>query len=186
MLKRLIAISLLASAVCLAQAAKKANPADGFVLNGAYRNNFFGFSYQLPAGFADRTAAMPKTGAGITYGLLHASEPKQATRAASSVTVFADDAAHWKATDGAQYLDKFSAQMAQRANLVGKMTSFNLGMHKFWRQDYKPHASFEVRQTVVATVIGNWVVSFVLTAPDAAGIEALMTGVKATKFLPHH
>ncbi|MDP9268542.1 MAG: hypothetical protein M3P27_09505 [Acidobacteriota bacterium] len=98
-------------AACLAQAqAKKPNPADGAVTAGVYQNNYFGFEYKLPTGFTDRTSAMPQNGAGISYGLLHASEPKSATKVASSVTLFADDAAYWKSKNGAEYLDKVSAR----------------------------------------------------------------------------
>jgi|GEM_PF-4038499 len=180
---RTITAVLLCAAALAQQPAKstKANPADGAVTAGVYHNNYFGFEYKLPAGFEDRTALMPKTGGGITYGLLHASEPKQPTRYASSVTMFADDANEWKVKDGAQYLDKFSPQMQRSSDLVGKMTSFSLGGHTFYRQDYS-RRGVAARQTVVATVMKGYVLSAVLNASDAARIEALATGFRATRF----
>ena len=181
MSNRLIAVLLLLCAAALAQA-KKPNPTDGAVTAGVYQNHYFGFEYKLPAGFIDRTAAMPHNGAGISYVLLYASEPKQNTRVASSVTLFADDANHWQSKNGAEYLDKVGVQMAKQADLVGKLTSLDIGGHQFFRQDFQPHASFPVRQTIVATVMKGYVLSAVLTAGDAAGIETLLAGWRAAKF----
>lgn len=168
-----------------AQAPKGANPADGFVRDGAYKNNYFGFAYTFPAGFNDRTSAAPPL-QGASRTLLYVSEPKQATKVARSVAVFADDAAVSRAKDGAQYLDWFAKQMVGRAERVGKTTSFQAGTHRFFRQDFQPHASFPVRQTVVATVMKGYAVSFVLTAADAEGANGLVAGVRDIKFLPHH
>lgn len=181
----LLCLFLFLAATASAQAPKGANPADGFVLDGAYKNNYFGFSYIFPAGFSDRTKEAPPL-QGASRTLLYLSEPKQATRVARSVAVFADDAAESKAKDGAQYLDWFAAQMGKRADRVGKVTSFKVGLHTFFRQDFQPKASFPVRQTVIATVMGGYAVSFVLTAADADGTNGLVTGVQAIKFLPHH
>ncbi|HTK95439.1 MAG TPA: hypothetical protein VL382_07345 [Terriglobales bacterium] len=182
MLKRTLLVAALLSAVCLAQGGKK--PTDGAVAAGVYTNRYFAFEYTLPKGLEDRTASVPQDPRGLSYALLYVAEPKQATRAASSVTFFADDAAAWKSKDGAEYLDRFSAQMAGRADLVGKLTSFDIGGRHFWRQDFQPHAGFTVRQTVIATVIKGYVLSVVLTAADPAGVEALLAGVKAMRFHP--
>jgi hypothetical protein len=185
MLQRTLLVIALLAALGAAQAPTGANPADGFVLNGAYKNNYFGFSYTIPAGFSDRTKDVPAL-QGASRTLLYVSEPKQATTVARSVAVFADDAAESKAKDGAQYLDHFAGQMHGKVDLVGKMTSFTVGMHTFYRQDFRPHASFPVRQTVVATVMKGYALSFVLTAADVDGTNGLLTGVEAIKFLPHH
>jgi len=184
-LTRAIAVLLLLCAAALTSAqTKKPDPSDGAVTAGVYHNAYFGFEYQLPAGFADRTAAMPKL-AGGSYGLLHASEPQQPTRYASSVTLFADDVKGWQVKSGAEYLDKFGAQMQRSSDLVGKMTSFALGGHTFYRQDFS-RRGVAARQTVVATVIKGFVLSAVLNASDPARIEALVAGFRAAKFRPSH
>jgi len=174
MLKRTTLIAALLSTLCFAQAGPKPNPADGAVTAGVYRNNYFGFEYKLPAGFTDHTAAMPRLTGG-SFGLLHVTEPKQPARYASSLTIFADDANEWKVKNGAEYLDKFGAQMQRSSDLVGKMTSFALGGHTFYRQDFS-RRRVAARQTVVATVMKGYVLSAVLTAADATGIDALLAG----------
>ncbi|MBI2678090.1 MAG: hypothetical protein HYX28_04865 [Candidatus Koribacter versatilis] len=192
MLKRLTAVLLLLfAAAALAQApaaGKKPNPGlrpdAGAITAGVYHNRYFGFDYQLPAGFDDRTSAMPKDGRGITFALLYISEPKHQTRVARSVTLLADDAIVWKSKDGAAYLDKVNVQMQAHAGLVGKLLPLEIAGHTFYRQDYQPHAQFLARQTIVATVIKGYVLSAVLTAGDAAGIDALLAGVRAMKFNP--
>src|SRR3954463_1961494 len=189
MLKRLLPIFLLFCAVALAQApAKKAaaNPADGALTAGVYHNRYFGFDYTVPAGMADRTAAMPKDGRGITFALLYVSEPKQQTTVAKSVTLLADDAKVWKSANGAEYLDKVNAQMQSHNDLVGKLVSFEVGGHQFFRQDYQPHAAYVARQTIVATVMKGYVLSAVFTAGDSAGIDALLGSWRAAKFHPKH
>src|SRR5437764_8555566 len=64
MFKRAIVVTALLSAACLAQAAKKPHPGlrpdAGAVTAGVYKSDYFGFEYKIPAGFTDRTAAMPK------------------------------------------------------------------------------------------------------------------------------
>ena len=129
---------------------------------------------------------MGQDGRGITFALLYVSEPKQPTRVASSVTLLADDAGFWKSKTGAEYLDKVSAQMLaqSQADLVGKLVPLAIGGHQFWRQDFQPHANFLARQTIVATVMKGYVLSAVLTAGDAAGIETLLASWRATKFHP--
>lgn len=189
MLKRLIALLLLLCAAALAQApsqTKKPSPGlhpdAGAIAAGVYHNNYFGFDYPIPAGFSDRTSAMPKDGRGITFALLYISEPKQQTKVARSVTLLADDAKVWKSKDGAEYLDKVNAQMQAHADLVGKLLPLEIGGHAFYRQDYQPHAQFLARQTIIATVMKGYVLSAVLTAGDAAGIDDLLAGIRAMKF----
>src|SRR4051812_36343798 len=164
----------------------KANPADGTLTAGVYHNRYFGFDYTVPTGMADRTSAMPKAGRGITFALLYVSEPKQQTTVARSVTLLADDAKVWKSANGAEYLDKVNAQMQSHADLVGKLVSFEVGGHEFFRQDYQPHAAFVARQTIIATVMKGYVLSAVFTAGDSAGIDALLASWRAAKFHPKH
>jgi hypothetical protein len=185
MFRRTTALAALLGAMCLAQtvapAAQRPNPADGAVQAGVYHNNYFGFDYKLPAGFEDRTAIMPRDGGGISYGLLHVSEPKQASRYSSSVTFFADDAGHWKSKDGAEYLARVTPQMQKASDAVGKMTSFEIGGHRFYRQDFS-RRRYYVRQTIVATVMKGYVLSAALNANDPQGIDELIAGLRAMKF----
>ncbi|MDP9268541.1 MAG: hypothetical protein M3P27_09500 [Acidobacteriota bacterium] len=74
--------------------------------------------------------------------------------------------------------------MSKQADLVGKMAPLIIGGHQFYRQDYKPRANFAARQTIVATVMKGYVLSAVLTAGDAAGIETLLAGWRAAHFKP--
>src|SRR4051812_18236049 len=189
MFKRTTLIGVFLVAACAAQTpAKKAvaNPADGALSAGVYHNRYFGFDYTVPVGMADRTSAMPKDGRGITFALLYVSEPKQQTTVAKSVTLLADDAKVWKSANGAEYLDKVNAQMQSHADLVGKLVSFEVGGHQFFRQDYQPHAAYLARQTIVATVMKGYVLSAVFTAGDSAGIDALLASWRAAKFHPKH
>src|SRR5437868_5515687 len=146
MSKRLIAVFLLLSATLAQPQTKKPNPSlrpdAGAVTAGVYKSDYFGFEYKIPAGFTERTAAMPKDGRGITFGLLYVSEPKHETKVAKSVTLLADDATVWKSKNGAEYLDKVNAQMQSQADLVGKLVPLEFGGQKWWRQDYQPHAAF--------------------------------------------
>lgn len=182
MLKRIIAAVALLTLVCGAQV-KRPKPNDGAVKAGVYHNNYFGFDYRVPAGFEDRTARLPQDPSGVSYGLLHVSEPQQPTRYASSVTFFADDAAYLKVKDGAQYLDQVTPRMARSSDLVGKMTSFDLSGHKFYRQDYS-RRGVAAHQTILATVLKGYVLWIALNAADAQRIEQLAATVRAIKFAP--
>lgn len=185
MFRRILVLVALLSALGAAQTpvAKTANPAAGAVKAGVYHNDFFGFDYKLPAGFEDRTAIMPKEGGGISYGLLRVSEPKQISRYASSVTLFADDAGYWRSKDGAEYLARVTPRMRKSSDVVGKMTWFDLGGHRFYRQDYSRRGVY-VRQTILATVMKGYVLSIALNANDPQGIDELVAGLRAMKFAP--
>src|SRR5258706_7058765 len=126
MSKRLLAAVLLFCAIAFAQAPPKTKnpglrPDAGSVTAGVYKSDYFGFEYKIPAGFTDRTAAMPKDGRGITFALLYISEPKHETKIAKSGTLLADDATVGKSKNGAEYLDKVNAQMQAHAGLIAKL-----------------------------------------------------------------
>lgn len=207
---RAVAVVLLigVAAACACHQSESSDPRSGSLSDTTYRNTFFGFTLQLPAGWSVASAQteerMRAVGSSAVAGddpLLKAAvetaqpiqlltlteHPVGATVAFnSSLAVVAESVAHAPGVrTGADYLFHMDALMEKSSipyQRLGEIHDVDLDGHTFSRRDMMIMTQPNIGQTYFVAREGDFVIAFIITSHEKATMDSLIEVVKEVDF----
>lgn len=160
---------------------KTSTPDPGAVTDGTYRNTFFGFSYQIPFGWVERTEEMRNDGeAGQSLVLLAVFErPPQATgNTVNSAVVIAAESvsAYLGLKTAADYFGPLTeVTLAKGFKVVNEPFDFPGGANQLVRGDFsKETGTLTMHQSSVVMLKKGYVVSFTVIGGSEDEVDELL------------
>jgi hypothetical protein len=170
-------------------------PNAGSLVGGQYKNDFFGFTYTLPANF--RPAALPAMASRSmdgqnSFALLVVGDsvhPSTATKASGVVKITAYRASSlwgsaWPQKNGEDYLRKLRTMMFN-VEAVGPIRQRDIAGHKFYELNGKTNPMVPMPQGVQKNVViveRGFVLSFILEAGSQHELDDLDRSLESIAF----
>jgi len=160
---------------------KASTPDLGTVVDSTYRNTFFGFSYQVPFGWVDRSEDMQDDGdAGKSLVLLAVFErPPEATgdTVNSAVVIAAESVSAYRGLKtAADYFGPLTeVTLSQGFKVVNEPFDFSGGANQLVRGDFsKEVGTLTMHQSSVVLLKKGYVVSFTVIGGSEDEVEELL------------
>lgn len=188
-------------------------PDDGSIDRNIYKNKFFQFSFQFPENWtvmgadAERNIAKvggemlagndqtlrdaQQAGAAHAYQLLFVTAGKSGTQNYStrSIQISALDSTIASGTASGEDFLKSSAKLFQRMQTplqaTGPPVEMSVGGRRLWRMDLTIKVNDSLnRASEIVTIEKGYLLLFVLSSPDQAGLDELLQNMNSLRFSP--
>jgi hypothetical protein len=165
---------------------EKATPVSGSLQDGVYRNPFFGFSYQIPYGWVERTQAMQEgTPADSSKALVLLAvferPPEAAADTPNTVVVIVGESisSYPGLKSAADYFGPLTEVTTARGfKVVNQPYEFSVGTRPLVRGDFsKELKTLTMYQSSLVMLAKSYVVSFTFIAGGQDDISALLEGL---------
>src|SRR5882724_263378 len=189
----LLAMALLLAGVSVAQqapavAAADLRPDTGAMAADVYTNNFFGFSYRVPAQWTGK--AVQRSQPGQRFYQLLSALPAATGASIQYMGIQAEDISGASITKTATQFIQSSPLAAPNSayESLGPIKDVEIAGHHFARADYRTRpttddAGLTMFQTQLVTVIHNHAVTLSFTTDNQAGLDQLAASASSIIFL---
>jgi Gram-negative bacterial TonB protein C-terminal len=157
-------------------------PERGFLADGAYKNDYFGFSYPLPPGWEQSFDGPPPSDTGH-YVLAEFSRADKLTGSnKGTILITATDQffAPQEADSPKHLIDAVKAKLGPVYRLEAPPAQLKLANRTFVRLDYQAPVA-ELHWSILAAQMRCHIVEFVFTSRDAGLLQALIQSVNRMK-----
>ena len=196
------------AAACACERSDRLDPRSGSLTDTTYRNAFFGFTLQFPAGWSVASSETEEHLRAIGSSAVAGEDPllKAAVETAqpiqlptltehpvgaavafnSSLAVVAESVSHAPGIQtGADYLFHMDA-LLERSPIpyqpLGEVGEVDFDSHSFSRRDFLISNQPSIRQTYFVAREGDYVLAFIVTAQDEATIDSLVEVLERVDF----
>ena len=189
MLSARVAIALLLTAIVGAQTRREHEPAPANILGtsqeGAYRNNYFGFSCKLPYGWVERTEQMRRDAGDASKGLVLLSAFERPPEAKadtvnSAVLIAAESVSSYPGLKtAADYFEPLTEVATTNGfKVVNEPYEVHIGTRQLVRSDFSKQADKEgMYQASLVTLERGYIVSFTFVGTSEDDVGELMEGL---------
>jgi protein TonB len=189
----LVIVFLLAGAAAVAQqvpalAAADLRPDTGVITGDVYTNNFFGFSYRVPAQWTGK--AIQRSQPGQRFYQLLSALPAATGASIQYMGIQAEDISGASITKTATQFIQTSPLAAPNSayESLGPIKDVEIGGHHFARADYRTRPTaddggFTMFQTQLVTVSHNFAVTLSFTTDNQAALDQLAASASSIIFL---
>jgi len=189
----LLAMALLLAGVSVAQqapavAAADLRPDTGAMAADVYTNNFFGFSYRVPAQWTGK--AVQRSQPGQRFYQLLSALPAATGASIQYMGIQAEDISGASITKTATQFIQASPLAAPNSAYegLGPIKDVEIGGHHFARADYRTRPTaddggFTMFQTQLVTVAHNYAVTLSFTTDNQAALDQLAASASSIIFL---
>jgi len=150
-------------------------PEAGLLAGGAYRSDYFGFSYRLPRGWEQTFAGPPPSNTGQYFLAEFVRMDQQTGASEGSILITALDQffASRELDSPGHMIDAMRARLEPVYQLEAPPAEVKLGNHTFVRLEYQSRAA-ELHWRVLAAEMRCHIVEFVFTSRDTGLLDALL------------
>jgi protein TonB len=188
----LVTFCLLAAVAAVAQQGPAVAPADlrpdtGAMSADVYTNNFFGFSYRVPAQWTGK--AVQRSQPGQRFYQLLSALPASAGASIQYMGIQAEDIAAPVVKTASQFIQASPLAGKNSAyEMLGPVREMEIGGHHFARADYRTKPApddggLSMFQTQLVTVLHNHAVTLLFTSDSQAGLDQLAASASSMVFL---